>query len=395
VADVGAQPPLPDAGDVFVLYAGAQELDDNNIFRLAQNVEASTAVDPNAVRADRESTVAAGTDIQRVFDRQTILVDLHIDENRFDRNTLLNNFAGYGKLLVNWEVGPYFSGTAGANYSHALTSFGEAIYIGRDLIDAQDYFVTGRYQLGPHWSVYGGLEDSSISHSAVAARSGNYRTEAGNMGLEYSLDSTDTLGLQYHYDQGVFKTGEVFTLGSQTFSPDFHDQTLLFTGQHSVSEKTQLVAQVGYQKRFYPSTDLGSFAGDIWRLTANWGPTEKTQVVVAAWHELHAYLVAQSNFFVSQGGSITPTWNATEKISLGAAFSYETQNYIPESQSYVVTTSGPLKAKVQGERANLNYSPRDVWHLSLSYGRSERSANGQGFRYQDQQATFSVLYQTR
>jgi hypothetical protein len=229
----------------------------------------------------------------------------------------------------------------------------------------------------------------------VVARSGNYRTEAGNTGVEYSLDSTDTLSLRYHYDEGFFKAGEVFTLGSQIFSPDFHDQTVTLVGTHSISDKTQVVAQAGYQKRFYPDTVLGSFAGDVWRLTVNWGPTEKTQVAIAGWHELHAYLVAQSNFFVSQGGSITPTWFVTDKVSVGALFSYESQKYIPESQSYVVTTSGPLKANLVGERANINYSPRDAWQLSLSYGHSKRNSNGLNFRYVDDGALLSVLYQTR
>jgi len=394
-AGVGAQPPLPEQGDFTDLYAGVQELYDGNLFRLAPGLTPSDAIDPNASRSDIETTGSVGADIQRVYDRQTVLLDLHLDENRFERNTSLNNTSGYGKLLVNWEVGPYFTGTAGANYSHALTSYGEALYLGRDLVTVQDYLVTGRYQLGPHWSVYGGVDDSRVAHSAPAAQSSDFRTENGDAGVEYAFDATDTVSAEYHYDEGQFNSGEVFTYGSLTFSPNFHDDILLLVGKHSFSDKTQLVAQVGYQKRFYPATSIGSFAGDVWRVTFNWTPTEKTQVAIAAWHELHAYLVAQSNYFVSEGGSITPTWFATEKLSFAALVSYESQKYIPESQSYVVAAGGPLKANITVERANINYSPRDFLQLSLSYIHTIRSSDALSFRYGDDLATFSVLYKTR
>jgi len=394
IAGVAAQPPLPEQGDSTDLYAGVQELYDGNLFRLAPGLTPGNAVDPNASRSDIETTGSVGADIQRVYDRQTLLFDLHVDENRFARNTNLNNTGGYGKLLVNWEVGPYFSGTAGANYSHALVSYGEALYLGRDLVDAQDYFGTARYQLGPHWSVYGGVDDSKLTHSASAARSSNFRTANGNAGGEYAFDSADTLALEYHYDEGQYNAGEVFTYGPYTFSPNFHDDILMLVGAHSFSDKTQLVAQVGYQKRFYPDTRIGSFAGDVWRVTFNWTPTDKTALAVAAWHELHAYLVAQSNYFVSEGGSITPTWFATEKLSFAAVFSYESQKYIPESQSYQ-TSAGPLKANIAVERVNINYSPRDFLQLSLAYIHGKRSSDSLSFIYGDDLATFSVLYKTR
>lgn len=391
-AGVAPPPPLPDQGNTYDLYAGAQEQYDGNLYRLPPGVSAATVVSPDAERSDRITTVSAGGDLQRLLGRQAFLIDLHADENRFAHNTALNNTSGYAKLLWDWQVGPYFSGTAGANYSHGLVSFGEALYLGRDLVDSTDYFGTARWQVGPHWAVYGGIDDSGVAHSAVLARTGDFHTKGANAGIEYALDPTDTFGLEYHYDEGRFPPGQVYTLGPYTFSPDFHDDKVLFVVKHSFSDKTQLTADVGYQKRFYPNTVIGSFAGDVWRVTLNWEPTDKTQLAFAAWHELHAYLVSQSNYFVSKGGSITPSWFATEKLSVSMAFSYETQDYIPESSSVVAL--GPLTSNVAVEQANINYSPRQALTLSLSYIHSKRDSNALSFRYGDDLATFSVLYKT-
>jgi hypothetical protein len=159
---------------------------------------------------------------------------------------------------------------------------------------------------------------------------------------------------------------------------------------HSFSDKTQVVADAGYLKRYYPDTVIGSFSGDVWRVTVNWQPTDKTQIAFAGWHELHAYLVAESNYFVSEGGSISPYWNATDKLSVAVVLSYEHQNFIQASTS--VVTQGPLNANVAIEQANINYSPRRNWTFTLSYIHSNRASNSLTYRYDDDRAYLAVLY---
>ena len=398
IAGVSALPPSLGDGDTYDLYVGGDEQYDDNLFRVPSAVgSVGSLVNPNASRADRVSSVSAGGDGQWILGRQVFNVDLHADQNWFARNSFLNNTSGNAKLVWNWQVGGYFSGTAGATYSHALVSFGEALYLGRDLLNSTAYFGTARYQVGPHWALYGGVGDSSVAHSAAAAQTGNFRTQGGNAGIEYALDVADTLSVEYRYDQGRFRAGQLETVivNSQpvTLSPDFHDDTVLFTLKHSFSDKTQLVADAGYLKRFYPNTSVGSFSGDIWRATLNWQPSDKTQLAFAAWRELHAYLESQSNYFVSTGGSVKPTWFATDKITVSVQYAYEKQSYIQTSTS--VVNLGPLNANVGVESANLNYSPRDNWILGLAYVHVNRASSAESFRYGDNLATFSVLYKTR
>jgi hypothetical protein len=62
----------------------------------------------------------------------------------------------------------------------------------------------------------------------------------------------------------------------------------------------------------------------------------------------------------------------------------------------VVTLGGPVDTKGASESANVNYLPRDNWILSLGYAHTKRTAtNAVSFRYDDNLATFSVLYKTR
>lgn len=389
----GVSAPLltPADGTTYDLYVGDQEEYDSNLYRLPPGTNnVATLVSPNASLADELSIISAGGDAQWSLGRQLVDLDLHLDTTRFAHNSALDNTGGYAKLLWDWQVGPYFSGTAGANYNRTLVSFGEALYLGRDLVDSPDYFGTARYQIGPHLAVYGSVNDSSISHSLAAAQNQDFRTEAGSGGVEFALDPEDTFSAEYRYDTGRYPGGGLQTLDGVSFSQDFHDDTFLFLVTHSFSDKTQLTADAGYLKRDYPGTIIGGFSGGVWRATVNWQPTDKTQVEVAAWHELHAYLVAESNYFVSQGGRIRPVWNATDKISVSMLLSYEHQDFIPASTSVVAL--GPLNAKFATERASVNYSPRDNWLLSLSYTHTSRDSNAQYYRFGDNLAIFNVLY---
>jgi hypothetical protein len=383
-------PPLdPAEGDTYDLYVGAQEQYDDNLYRVPAGADTvATLVAPDASRGDRISTVSAGGDGQWLLGRQLVDLDLRVDENRFADNTMLNNTSGQAKLLWDWQVGPYFSGTAGASYSHGLVSFGETLFLGRDFINVEDYFGTAKYQLGPHWALYGGVNDSSVDHTAVQAEDQSSKTQAGHAGVEYALDSANTFSFEYRFDQGKYREGEVDTLNGTTFDPNYHDSTLLLTATHSFSDKTQVVADAGYLKRYYPNTTIGSFWGYIWRVTANYQPTDKTNIAFAGWHELHAYLVAESDYFISQGASITPTWSPTDRITVKFVGSYEHQDYIPAS----VLLVGPINANVQVESLNFNYQPREHWLFSLGYSHSNRQSDNNLFRYSDNLASVSVLY---
>lgn len=390
-AATGVSPPPLDtaAGTTYDLYVGAQEQYDDNIYRVSDAAGAvATLVAPDASRADRITTVSAGGDGQWLLGRQLVDLNLRVDENRFADNTMLNNTSGLAKLLWDWEVGPYFSGTAGASYTRGLVSFGETLYLGRDFVDVGDYFGTAKYQMGPHWALYGGVDDSTINHSAAQTELQDFRTQAGHAGVQYALDAANTLSFEYRFDDGKFPDGELYTLAGNSFDPNFHDSTLLLTATHSFSDKTQVVADAGYLKRYYPNTNIGSFGGYIWRVTANYQPTDKTNIIFAAWHELHAYLVSQSNYFISQGGSIAPTWSPTDKITVKLLASYEHQDYIPAS----VLLLGPIEAHVQTESLNFNYLPAQHWQLTLGYTHSNRQSDDMTFRYGDNLASFSVLY---
>jgi len=399
-AVVMAPPPItPDDGDTWQLFVADQETYDSNLYRLPSGTPASgTVAVPNPSRQDEFNTSSIGADGQAVLGRQIIDADVRADENRFARNSLLNDLAYDGDVLWNWRASGYLSGTAGVTYTHGLAGFDETRYLGRDLVNSVTYNGSARYQIGPRWAVYGNVSDLDITHGAVAAKLQDYKYASGAAGAEYATDANDSFALEYHYANGKYPSGTLNSENGALFSPDFHDQLLQFVLNYAVSDKTQLTGDLGYIQRKYPDTQIGSFQGAQGRLVLNWALTEKTQFIIAAWRELHAYLVSEADYFISTGGSIGPTWSPTSKIKVSLGLSYENQNYIPQSgvvlspTSPVVPPSGHLTADLKTASAEVDYTPRDSWLIKLTLNYQDRNSNQTLYTYDDDLATLGVLY---
>ncbi len=384
-------PLLPDDGDTYNFYVGDRESYDSNLYRVPSGYALTgTVLVPNATKEDYYNTISVGADGQRIWGRQIFDLDLRIDENRFERNTTLNNTSYEGRFLYNWRVSGFFSGTAGADFLHNLAGFDETRYLGRDLVNTERYYGTARYQIGPRWALYGGVADSDINHGAVSAHYADFRTESGNGGIEYATDVNNTYALQYIYSDGRYPYGSLNSLNGFEFRPDFHDQLAQFVMKYTISDKTTITASAGYLRRRYDNTDFGSFSGEDWRVGINWQITEKTQITFNGWRELHAYLISEADYFVSKGGSIVPIWQPRDKIQLSLLFSYEEQSYIPQSDTVLLL--GPLRAKVTTGSAAINYLPFSRLTVRAAINYQRRDANQNYFAYADNLVQIGVLY---
>ena len=388
VAVATPPPPVPDDGDVLHLFVGDAETYDSNLYRLASSVNPATAIAPNATRSDTFNTATLGGQGQWLLGRQVFDLTLHVDENRFARNDLLNNTDGDGKVLWNWVVGSPLSGQLGVEYNRALAAFSQTLYLGRDLVDTKDYFGNLRYHLGPHWSLYGAARNSEYTHSASAVQYNNLRYNTGDGGIEYDTGVGRTFGLEYDYSTGSYPQN--YVLNGAVLDRNYREQSPRVVVDYAFTEKTSLAGYAGYYTRDYRDPAIGRFTGVIWRFKLDWRPTDKTDLVAETWHELHAYSVSQADYFVSRGVSISPVWNYSEKLTLSAAASFEQQNYIASSTSVLLV--GGRTDKLTGEQINALYTLRQNLYINAFFRNEQRTSPVKGFRYNDQLATVSVTF---
>jgi hypothetical protein len=408
-----AFPPDPDLppndSDWLRPFVGYQYSYDDNLFRLPSVSDYPAAyklLQPGASAEDHINTALAGLDGNWIVGRQSVDYDLEVDENRFERNSFLNNTSGTAKAVWNWSVGSTLTGTAGANYTRALGGFEDTFYYERNVVDRVDYFGSGRYQIGPRWGVYGSVDDAETRNSAGRVSFNNFDLQSGKVGTDFATSLQNTFGFEYRFSHGHYPdpdaslsvkgvnvegvNGIVMCTPSLTakttcnmrYDPDYDENSGAFVAKYVVSDKTQLSGDVGYLRRNYPNATVGAFSGEIWHANALWQPTDKTSVQVLAGRDLAAYLYSQSDYFVQDGITVTPTWKQTDKITWSAVLSWYRQNYISSSASSVILV-GARHDNLSMQQLSLTYTPYRFLLFNFIYHHEQRGSTVPELGYAD------------
>jgi len=380
-----------DSPSTIDFYMADQFTYDDNLYRLPSYFNIAAVAGPLATRQDSFNTVSLGGDGRWFSDSQVIGLNFRADENRFTHNDSLNNVSGKGNLEWDWRLNTNWSGKAGVSYYRGLANSGNTGYYARDVVQREDYFGTIRYQVGPHWALYGGVIGADTSQTAVAEQLYDFNSKAGNAGIEFATSSENTVRLEYRYTDATFPRD--FVLNGAPFNSNYNEDIEQILVKYVFSAATELDVSAGYLKRDYPQSAFAAFSGDIWRAALQWQPTDKLQWILTGWRQLTAYVDSESDYFVSDGVSLAPTWTATGALKFSLAISRENHDYIDSSPSAIALVS--RRDEVTTERARLLYTPTDSVTLDLTFGYDQRGSNQRRFQYDDTLATASLTYKIR
>jgi hypothetical protein len=366
---------------------------DDNLYRLPGNVDLTNlpGIGSNPSRGDYIDSVTAGLDGEWLLgNRQSVDLDLRADDNQYFRNTNLNNVSSGDHVGWNWGLGNALSGSVGADYSRQIGGFFDTGTYSRDIVTTYDEYASMRFQAGPHWGIFGGLMDQNISLSESAFNNSKIKTV--DIGTDYTTNASNRFGFDYRYSDD--RTPNTSRLNGVLFDPDYREDRARFLVTYALSEKTTLDATVGYSRREYPSTAIGSFSGDIWRVKLQWQPTLKTQVAVGTWRQLNADLTAVTNYYLSRGVTIAPAWTASEKVTLTLTATQEYQDYIgsnPVGVLPIESTAG-RRDTLSLQTLNMAYTLSRALSFSVTAGHERRDSNFSQFEYNDFRADASIKY---
>jgi Putative beta-barrel porin 2 len=370
---------------------------DDNIYRLSSGSNITAVAGPAASRSDGFNSATVGGNGRWFSDIQAISLNFRADDNRYIHNDDLNNVSGKGNLEWDWRLGSLFGGQVGVNYYRGLSDPANTGYYARDVVQREDYFGTLNWQLGPHWALYGGFIGANTTHSAASEQPFDFRSKAGNAGIDFATSSSNTIALDYRYTSATFP--QQFVFNGSTFNSDYNEQTARLVIKYVFSAATELDVSGGYLKRDYPESRFASFSGDIWRAALQWEPTDQLQLTLTGFRSLTAYIDAESDYFVSKGVSLTPTWIATQTLKLSLTVSRENHDYISSnpspSNSPGTFTSGARVDRLTSAQGGLIYSPRDTLLFNLTARYDKRNSNQAFYQFNDSRATASITYKIK
>jgi hypothetical protein len=382
--------------DRLILYVGDALTYDNNIYLLPgsiTNLSTLPGIGSNADRKDYIDRVTGGLNATWLTGaRQSFDVDLSADYNRYFRNQDLNYVSSSDRAAWNWGVGDALSGKIGVDYLRLLGGFANTEVYSRNIVNRTDYFASSRYQVGPRWGIFAGILGTDYSVSGPQATFNNSKSRGVDVGTDLSSE-TGRIGFDYRYNDS--RASGAVILNGDVFDPDYREERARVFVRYALTEKTVVDASAGYLKRQYPSASIGSFSGEIWRVSFQWQPTPKTQLLLGAWQQLNADLTSQTDYFRDRGVSLTPQWIASEKITFSASIAHDTDSYIGSSPVGLIPIAPLSQARhdnVTSENATMTYTPIRAIVITVTAGHSARNSNVSQFHYNDTQGTVGIQY---
>jgi len=110
---------LPNSG-IFRPYIADHLVYDDNLFRLANWVNPNTVLGPGMSKWDVVNQFTAGGHIDIPVSRQTFLLNLRLDDNRFANNKDLDNLSTDDMANWKWKLGRTLSGNSDMGMSDSL-----------------------------------------------------------------------------------------------------------------------------------------------------------------------------------------------------------------------------------------------------------------------------------
>jgi len=369
---------------------------DSNVFRLPANESliGLPGIGNKPSRGDYTNTATGGLSAEYlVGQRQSFDVDLSADYNRYIHNTDLNNVSSTDKIAWNWGFGNALSGQVGADYLRQLAGFINTQIYSRDILQREEYFASSRLQVGPRWTVFGGILGSKYELSDQQEVFNNSTSRVLDVGFDFATNAANLVGFDYRYTDN--RSPNAAELNGITFDPDYREDRARLLVKYALTDKTTLDASAGYQRREYPSTAIGSFSGELWRVTLLWQPTAKTQLFASTWQNLAADISAQTDYYRSRGVTVSPIWTASEKIVLSANLSYEHQDYLgsnPPGNTLVEVQTVARRDNINSQGATLTYTPIGPLNFTFTLAHEHRETNDTIFGYNDVRASAGVVW---
>lgn len=360
-----------ETNEIFRPFASDNLTYDDNLFRLANQVNPNNVLKPGMSKSDIINQLSAGTRIDYRISRQRLLIDLRVDDNRFANNQDLNNVSTNDRATWKWQLGKNWSWDMGYGYKRSLASFAYTQFFLKDMVSEQNAFADLEYTWHPRWKLATGMRWLDSRHSNDLRSFLDLQSVTGLIGLTYTTPAGNSAGLEYRYSDVDLPNRRL----APTSLVDNHYSTQNASAVMTwrLTGKTQLDGRFGFtslENRHYTTRD---FNGPTWRVSLNWSATAKTEVNLSTWRDLQPSQTVDASYMVDQGVGLFPTWHITEKLSLAGRISYEHLDFEGDP-GLAPGGFGHRQDKLLTGRIGLTYNPWRNIELGLAYQAERRSS---------------------
>lgn len=218
--------------DTFHPYISTSITYDDNLFRLEKNPLADTIFQ-----------AAVGLNMNWELARQRFILNLAVNDNKFDRNKFLDYVGTDVQARWNWQLGNHLNGEMGYTNSTTLGSFTDISNTKVNNQRTQErLFFNSKWLFHPSWQLGLGVYRSTFDYGDSQQKTLNREESTVEASLQYLSSSSSKVGIKLRESD--------FRYPFRTF-PDngFQQHDLMGTLDWTLSTKTRFQAQAGIVKK--------------------------------------------------------------------------------------------------------------------------------------------------
>jgi len=298
--------------DVTNPYVSAQYTNDSNVLRLDD-------IQPVENRADQYVTLAAGFDSDIRSGQQQYQLLGEFNSTNYSHHNELDYNGGKAAAVWHWTANPLTTGTLGYRFTRTLRNFENELAPRRD-IDVRTEnraFVSGDRDLPDNWKVgaRADIADVSYNHSTDL----DIRRTTGGLSLGYVSRAANTLGADFEYIDGSYKT---------VSTQDYKQYTLGPTLEWKFTVRTQLNGKIGYTARKNSTPARPDYSAVTGRFELTIADAGRGSLKATAWRELSTLGDEIAEYAVINGVSLEPAWTLSNGITVRLKGSYENRDFV-------------------------------------------------------------------
>lgn len=360
-------------------YVNAGISYDDNLFRFSNSAQAVASFGSDAT-SDVVRRASAGVLANIRLSLQLISLEVDLNQNRYNRFSLLDSDTSSEKAIWNWHIGSTLGGELSARREEAVGGFTEVRNPVLNIQTTDTERATINWEFIPDWRLHASAANVDFSNSIARYMTSNREDTLTEVGIEYLNRAGNLLGLAQRNVESTYPNRDPFS--AAIFGSNNQQQDIVLDFGWWPSVKTHLSGEVG--RAFHEFDGIPQRNFNTWnrRVTAEWYVTGKSLLSISARQETGSVDDLVATYVQTHGLTIAPVWNATSKINVRGQLTAEKRSYLGNSGLFI-GAGAQREDKVRIAGLFIDYTPYDKVQIQATYQREHRSSNIPGISYDD------------
>jgi len=366
---------LADSEDTLNLSVGAGVRFEDNLFRLSDDVDASSlAGKPH--KSDSIYSANAGIKIDKPYAQQRFKLDLTVTDNKFQQNSFLDYTGTNYSAAWLWQLTPHVSGTLLMDQQQSMVNFADFRSFGKPNIQTSQvklFSIDG--DLGAGWHAIGALMDVRARNSQTFNAVGDYVQQSVELGGKYVSPSESWISLVRRESQGEYR-GRALDPVTQ-LDTGFEQSETEAKMNWKITGKSTIDTKLGYLDRTHDHFSERDYNGMVGKVEYQWAATGKLQLNASLGRNLFSFQEAINSYYVADTLSLGPIWKISDKSKLWLKYDISERDY----HGAIVATPELRQDTVHSILLGAEWRPTRTITVGAALQRDTRLSNLDRFDY--------------